>query len=482
MKFINKMMLAFMALVALASCEKKTIDLTPIDVVPAEKAITTMNDLTAAVNGVYATWQPKRPIYISALISDEAQLGTGSGYRNVGNILFNWAHVSDSQDWRDVESGGVYTNMYSVIDRANRVLSYLPNVTTPAPADVALAQQYKGEMLALRGLAHLELLRNYSATADFQPGALGVVVMNEYARNPASFRPVRNTQGEVMAQIEADLAAARDLIPATATAISHITRNGAIAGQARAALYAKKWQIVVDRATEVINAQPLTARASFTSIWTTRTLADNQGTEVIWKLNMGASDVTNSKVIGSQFQDNNGAVQARPSNKLLSTYDQVNDIRWTAYYATVGGLKLLSKYGVVNANSENFLYDAKMIRTAELVLARAEAYTELGQLTNANNDLKMLRQARITGYVHTDITVPATMISEILLERFRELSFEGHRYYDLKRRVLPIQRDLTDVVGNTAIQTLNPSESKYILPIPYQETQAAPSVAQNSGY
>jgi hypothetical protein len=410
------------------------------------------------------------------------RLGTGSEYRNVGNILFNWQHVSDSQDWRDAETGGVWTNLYQVIDRANRVLELMVNVTPGSTTEEALKSQYRGEMLALRAMAHLELLRNFSETPDYQADRKGVVVSTEYVKAPGSFRPARNTQGQVVDQINKDLLEARNLVPATFTNISRITRNAIIGGQARTALWTRNWQVVVDRATEVINAQPLTPRASYTALWTTRNLAENQSTEVIWKLNVSAANL--GFAVGSLWQDvGTGSVQATPAQKLLNTYDQTNDIRWTAFFTQVGTRRLISKYGVViGTNGENFQYDTKMMRTSEFVLARAEAYAELNQMANANNDLKNLRTARITGYTHTDINDKAALIDQILLERYKELAFEGQRYYDLRRRKLPIVRDLSDVAGNTAIQTLQPTDTKYLLPIPQQEVAANPNIGQNPGY
>jgi starch-binding outer membrane protein, SusD/RagB family len=297
-----------------------------------------------------------------------------------------------------------------------------------------------------------------------------------------SYKPKRNTQGEVMTQIVADLAEARTLIPITFTAISRITRNAVIAGQARAAVWSRSWQTVVDRTTEVITAQPLTSRTSFQSLWTTRTLGENQSTEVIWKLNVTAANI--GSAIGSLWQDvGAGAVQASASQKLLNQYDQANDVRWNTYFTLVGTRRLISKYGVViGANAENFQYDTKMIRTSEMVLARAEAYAELNQLANANTDLAALRTARIANYTHTPITDQATLISEIINERYKELAFEGQRYYDLRRRRLPIQRDLSDVAGNASIQTLPPTDSKYLLPVPFAEVFANPNVGQNPGY
>ncbi len=93
-----------------------------------------------------------------------------------------------------------------------------------------------------------------------------------------------------------------------------------------------------------------------------------------------------------------------------------------------------------------------------------------------------MRTNRIVGYTHTGITDIATLINEILTERYKELAFEGQRYLDLRRRSLPIQRDILDVAGNAAIQTLLPTDSKYLLPIPQQEVFANPNVGQIPGY
>jgi starch-binding outer membrane protein, SusD/RagB family len=481
MKFFNKFLLSVCFILALVSCEKKLTDLEPIDQIPAEKAISSMNDLTSAVNGVYATWSGRRSVYISTLISDEARLGTGTGYRNVGNALFNWQHVSDSQDWRDDETGGVWTNLYAVIDRANRVLELMVPVPTANATEATLKVQYRGEMLAARAMAHLELLRCYSQTAEYNPSALGVVLQNTYSKSVASYRPARNTQAEVMALIDADLIAARAAIPTSFIDISRITRNAVIGAQVRAALHIKNWQGVIDRANEVVPLQPLTSIASYPAIWTTRTLAADQSTEVLWKLNVSLANL--GSAIGSLFQDANGAVQASAAFKLTSTFNTVTDVRYSTFFRP-GSVILIGKYGAVPPAGENFQFDIKMMRTSEIVLARAEAYAELStpNIAASNADLSLLRTNRITGYVHAPIATKAALIDEILLERYKELCYEGQRYFDLRRRSLPIVRDVSDIGGIPTSQTLPVTDFHYILPIPNQERQANPNVVQNTGY
>ena len=73
-------------------------------------------------------------------------------------------------------------------------------------------------------------------------------------------------------------------------------------------------------------------------------------------------------------------------------------------------------------------------------------------------------------------------MSAILEERYKELCYEGHRYFDLRRRSLPINRDINDAAGQAPIQNLLPNNFRYILPIPLNETLANSNMQQNSGY
>ena len=50
----------------------------------------------------------------------------------------------------------------------------------------------------------------------------------------------------------------------------------------------------------------------------------------------------------------------------------------------------------------------------------------------ANQYLRLLRESRIRNYVHTTYT-GEKLVEEIRLERRRELCFEGHRWFDLRR-------------------------------------------------
>jgi hypothetical protein len=65
-------------------------------------------------------------------------------------------------------------------------------------------------------------------------------------------------------------------------------------------------------------------------------------------------------------------------------------------------------------------------------------------------------------------------------ERFKELCFEGFRFFDLKRNNLPVQRNASDASPDW--QTLSASSYRFVLPIPNAELLANPNMVQNSGY
>lgn len=477
MKLIKNIALLSVLAATMVGCSKD-IDLEPIDSFPIEKTFQTVADLESAVIGTYGTWLGRRPVYLSAVISDEARQGVGAEYRAVGAILFRWEHTSDAQDFRDTENGCAWTNMYAVIDRSNRALNFFDTVKAQNATETAQKARIKGELLALRAFAHFELMRWYAV--KYIPDSPGVVLMNAYAKDPANWKPARNKTSEVFALIDADLAEARNLIPTDFTDIGRITRNAVIGMQARVALYTNRWDNAITFANEVIAKQPLTPRASYAALWTTRSLPANQSSEVIWKLNIASAN--SGSAIGSLFQDANTAVQFSPAQKLLDTYDQANDIRFPTFFKTTPR-NLIAKYGALTgSNTESFLYDIKMMRTAEMYLIKAEAYAEKDDYINGAAPLNDLRKERITGYVNQSFADKATLINAVMNERYKELCFEGHRYFDLKRKNLPIERALSDVQNNAAIQKLDPTNTKYLLPIPQQEVFANPTVSQNKGY
>ena len=254
-------------------------------------------------------------------------------------------------------------------------------------------------------------------------------------------------------------------------------------------MYSKDYANAAAFATEYIAAFPLASRTNFPLIW-----KDANNSEVAFKL---SRTTTAGGRIGALYRGtsanaaNIGTITWRPTQALLNAYDQVNDVRYGAYFFDEPLLKaissrtihsvLINKYaGTTYGTPTELLADAKVFRTGEMYLIRAEARAETGDLTGATADINTLRAARINNYTNASFTTKGDAIDAVMSERFKELPYEGHRFFDAKRRNLPITRLAVDAQG-TAL-TLPSGNFRFILPIPNSEIQANPLMVQNPGY
>jgi spore maturation protein CgeB len=94
--------------------------------------------------------------------------------------------------------------------------------------------------------------------------------------------------------------------------------------------------------------------------------------------------------------------------------------------------------------------------------------------------LNRLRRARIDAYVDETFSNATALINAIMDERFKELAFEGFRFWDLKRNNLPVERSASDAAE--AWRTLPATSHRFVLPIPNDEILANPNMVQNDNY
>lgn len=462
---INKIsqiyVLLFSLLVLTSSCGK--LDLVPTDSISPDKAYRNINDINLGVLGAYALLDGAT-IGVVSTVSDEATFPTEN---TVGNSdAFRWLY--------NAGSGSVtsqYYTFYVAIDRINRTLAGLDALMLTG-ADAATGARYRGELLALRAYFHFELLRNYASS--YQTGALGV----PYMKASAIIYPARDNFEVVVANAKADLVAAKPLIPITFTDKSRITKAAVSAIQARLAMYEKNWSEAITYANEAIAAIPLATKAQFPGIWT-----DANDSEVIWKAKRVGT--TDSRMGDFYFRQTGGIVLYAPAFKLINAFDKVNDIRYGAFIrfdATRTGTRsqyLVNKY-IGGTTTAPGLTDIKLFRTGEMYLIKAEAEAE--STGDAVGDLNTLRSARINGYVTAAFTDKSTLIAAILEERYKELAFEGHRFFDLKRRNLPVVRLAADAANASGAITLPVTQAQYAFPIPAAEISVNKQTVQNPNY
>jgi hypothetical protein len=373
---------------------------------------------------------------------------------------------------------------YQIIDRANRVIRALPDADSLKAGDNSLRIRLQGEALFLRAYGHFELVRYYGGA--YNPTALAMPYLEEPSPTPTTPYE-RITMAPYYEKLMADITAAKSLLPNNLTDINRATRLAATALQARISLYSENWAAAETYATEFINGLPLATRADFPGIWTDANVA-----EVAFRIIRTATIGTRLGSLwrGTSANANNiGTVTWQPSDKLYNSYDQANDIRFTSYFkdeplltAANRPSKLINKYaGTAYGTANENVANAKIYRTGEMYLIRAEARAEQDNVSGASSDINMLRAARITGYTDVTFASKADAITAIMQERFKELPFEGHRFWDLKRRRLPVERLASDAPTSTGT-TLPANDYRFLLPIPLPEIQSNAAIQQNPGY
>ncbi|SJZ81000.1 RagB/SusD family nutrient uptake outer membrane protein [Sediminibacterium ginsengisoli] len=451
----------------LTGCSKE-LDLKPTDGFTDANAFRTIADAQLAANGAYGRYGTNaNTIYSTALVSDETKIGADNAGQ--GALTFRYQYSADGTTGGDVTAA--YTGYYQMIDQVNRTLDKLPTVIA-TPAEEPRRNILKGQLLALRALAHFDLLQLYSkAYSANEKGIPIMLTSNIYAQ------PKRNTMGEVMTQIEKDMADAFALLPAVTpstfsdTVMNQVNIN---AYRAKIALFKGDYQNAVTYATNVIssNVKPLASAADFPGIWT-----DANTTETLFRIRYSTGTT-----MGALWTTTGNLVYIAPSDKLIATYG-TGDIRKAAYIGTYSGTtkNYVNKY--FNSSKGGRVVDMKAIRIAEVYLIRAEAYAKLAvpDVNAGTNDLNEVRSKRITGYTNATFNNAGDLITAVLAERFKELCFEGTRLFDLKRNNLPVSRNASDV-GSAAWQTLPAGNYRFVFPIPQYELLANPNNVQNDGY
>lgn len=164
--------------------------------------------------------------------------------------------------------------------------------------------------------------------------------------------------------------------------------------------------------------------------------------------------------------------EGRINTELLNLY-RSGDMRKSKYYRQVtASISTLQKGG----NNE---YRCTF-RSSEFYLIAAEAALELEDLDKARLHLTTLMKARYHKNIFPKEETKVNNMNqdelrqEIQDERFRELAFEGHRWFDLRRTTQPV---LTKKYQNSTY-TLEQNDGRYTLRIPSEAIEANPGLAE----
>jgi hypothetical protein len=462
------------ALVLLGACKKSDLELLPYNQVATTEAFNTEGDVKLAVNGMYAGLRTSTSYYSGTWNIFADVLADNLVLNNSGRLslksFYEWRYTGES-------TYDLFNQGYTITRRANAIIENIGKLPKTAFTDNAT-----GEALALRAMTYFDMSRVYSKTYTNATDAdvtVPYVTTTDPSITPAK-EPVKGFYDKVIA----DLVQAEGLINAS-NGVGRLNK-AAVAGLLSRVYFYKGDNVnTIAAASRALGTTPnLPNIATFPSIWT-----DASESGVLFKVKTTSIDNLNSLGV-NYFQTVTAGIKSEYT--IDYSFFQLfanNDVRKTAYTQTSAFNNVLQNHVIKykgRIGQPAGVVDAKVIRTAEVLLNKAEAeyFTDPAA---ALADLVLLKSNRYTGYVPEVLAGPA-LLAEIQLQRRLELAFEGDRFFDLKRRNAPINRDAVhgenaDGTGKPPVfPTMQASDIRFLLPIPQSEINFNKNLTQNPGY
>lgn len=381
-----------------------------------------------------------------------------------------------------------YTNPYDGINNMNYLIAEVPNFQPDLPEAEATAfkESIQGQARFLRALNYFDLMRAFAYEPGREVGGFteGVILRDGPTRtsDDADLR-ARASNADVYNFILSDLDEATTLLDGKTIAKNRANVVAAFALRARVHLYLENWAEAEADASEAISrASSIGASLMDASQVASEWLEAPSLTESIFEIQMtpgtnGNATFSNEALASLSSVDASGAptfnFQVIPSADVVSLYE-ADDAR-TAILDSIAGALALRKY---NNKRGSFADPIPVLRVSEMYLIRAEARLEQGaaNVADAISDLNAIRTNRNASELDPADYNVASGIQEVLDERRRELVYEGHRWFDLKRRGLDIPKPQTDE-GSVAYE-----DRRILAPLPQGEVNSNPNLNQNPGY
>jgi hypothetical protein len=464
-KYIIIMIVALVGM--FISCSKDNLDPTLAQSKSVETSIQTVEDLQGILYGAYnrmtSTSYYGRDFIIYGEVRSDNCFSNGNSGRFVTVAAMDMGN-------NDGYASGTWSQIYAVIASANIIIG-AEGIT----GDAAELNHIKGQAYAIRALAHFDLLKLFGEQHVIGGDAtLAIPYIMEYKGD--NLLPSRNTVAEVKGFIYDDLTTALSLMSASLNdpSVQQITTYAVNAIQARVAVYFGDWAIAKTACEAIINSGnfAVTPAASYANIWNVDSPPNS-----IFELAFSSTDNANINGLAYIYRGSSyGDIQVLDDLANIFDPTDVRLVGMIGFYdenqdgtidATENKLRNLGKWSALDYSNEVILF-----RYEEVILNYAEALFELSD-ANALTYLNMIPAER-------DATQYATITKDnILLERRKELCFEGFRFDDLARtgKDIPLVSPFQQTHEGPTY-----GSDKYAFPIPLVELNANSSMVQNFGY
>ncbi|OAQ42372.1 hypothetical protein A5893_04480 [Pedobacter psychrophilus] len=462
-------------LLIFTSCEK-LLDKEPTDKLSLEDVFKDTQGAKTALAGAYKSLLTINVYNRNVMVYPDL-MGGNIKYSKTANFILDDIY-NLIQNQNDCTMNDTYSDLYKQLNNVNNIIAYTPTAAGP--------EKDKNRMIAeakcIRALIHFEILRIYARPFGYTPDASHVgIVINLKPQLFGDPAPVRSTVAQCYTAIKNDINEAILLFDNSNVVFpngyqqNYFSKLNAKAFLSKIDLYSNNFSEAFQLADEVIKegTYKLLTNAQYVGSWAGRIPSSESIIELPVENDFSSSS------LGSYYQISltpDGMYAA--TNDILNLYSSTdirgrnnmfiaNTINSTVFYST-------KKYekGSINATP------IKLLRLSEIYLIRAEAAAELNRYDVANNDLNIIRKRADSNATDLNLTVKSDLINAVLLERRKELAFEGNLFFDLVRRNQGINRnDCTSPNCSLAF-----SDYRLVMPLPAQTINANTAIKQNEGY
>lgn len=448
-----------------AACE--ALDQSPSTSVTTDTAITSVEDLANAVNGVYYVATYGTLLTVASEMSIYADLVGPDSYQpaSSGQSASRLAQFAMTPN----DTYNIYYYLYAAIANVNSALDKAASLD-----DAEAVAPYVAELYGLRGLMHFYLATFFAPlpTAGSE-NQMGIVIADkvfdiDYIGKRASLDDTYEfIIGDFTKAIETGLNKERNT--------GHMNYWAALALRARAHLYNGEYSLALADADEILTGSPYSFYTidNYTKVWSQEG-ADEMILELLQTDTYNAQRYAPGYYTSPRGYSEYGVspdfyewMQADPADvrsKLVADYSVAPEGETdynTGYYP-------LKYPGNAGASVPAYTNNIKVIRLSEVALIAAEA--ALKTEGDAAAYINMLRSKRIEGYEN----VTSVTFDDVLNERRKELFAEGQIAFDYWRN--------GKTVVNGSLST-GPDNYRTVLPFPKEEIDVSKgTLQQNPGY
>ncbi len=487
---LNKIIVLVAATLTCVSCENY-LDLSPISEETSDNAYNSASQIEAALTGAYESFQSSDYyVWDNVLFQDVRSDNYYAGGDNPEIFSMDFLTISPTNS----KVFGSWSNLYNAIAKANTVIEKVEKVEDVNLSDERRAQ-ISGEAYFLRAYHYYNLVKNW--------GGVPLVLEAVKSANPEDVRVPRATEEEVYEQIIKDLELAASLLPDTYGNEASINKARATAGAANALAAKASLQKPTPDYVKALAfiSEVEKSKANYTLIKFEELFDGNHynNAESILEIQYLGGDEGNwgpQLLLPPSISGDTWRKFVTPSHDLVNAYDAAGDVirknatilfekvQWIDEYwgnktdfSIPFGFKWKSASGWASSNRQYLL------RYGDIVLLKAEALNESGQLELAASEVNKIRKrVSLPDLTAAQKASKDVLRKTILNERRLELAQEAQRWDDLVRykEVVSTMNDLVeiDLRTNTPV-TYNMTNAKILLPIPQQELDRNPSLVPN---